>query len=116
MKRVWWKCHQCGNEWKTTLYARCRKNQGCNVCSSIIGGQKHIDKLIKKQGSLKDNCPALLKEWDYDKNTIIPEMVTIGSHKRAFWICSNCGHKWSTEIRVRAIRKNGCPKCRNKII
>ncbi len=116
MKRVWWKCHQCGNEWKATLYARCRKNQGCNVCSSIIGGQKHIDKLIKEQGSLKDNCPALLKEWDYDKNTIIPEMVTIGSHKRAFWICSNCGHKWSTEIRVRAMRKNGCPKCRNKII
>ena len=114
MKSAWWKCHVCGYEWKATLYARCGKNQGCNVCSSLIGGQKHIDGLIKQQGSLEDNCPELLKEWDYERNIIKPNMVTTGSHKRAFWICSKCGHKWSTEIRVRANRKNGCPKCSKK--
>lgn len=114
MKKVHWKCHNCGNEWETTLYSRCVQNRGCNVCSSIRTGQKHIDNLIKKQGSLKDNKPKLIMEWDYIKNIIDPSKVTIGSHKKAWWKCNVCGYEWNTEIRVRTIRGSGCPICSKK--
>lgn len=112
--RVWWKCKECGNEWKTSLYCRAGQGKGCIICSRKRFGQKERERLVLKQGSLEENCPELLKEWDYSKNVLLPNEVTIGSHKRVYWICSNCGHKWSTEIRVRAKRKNGCPKCSKK--
>ena len=113
--QVWWKCKECGHEWKTSLYCRAGQGKGCVICSRKRYGQKERKRLVLKQGSLEDKCPQLLKEWDYSKNELLPNEVTTGSHKRVFWICSNCGYKWSTEIRVRAMRKNGCPKCK-KII
>ena len=114
-KSYWWKCSSCGKEWKTSLFSRCKNNSGCKACSSIVGGQKHIDDLISKKGSLKDNYPELMKEWDYDKNTIDPAKITAGSHKKASWKCSKCGYKWSTEIRGRTLEKWGCPVCKKKI-
>ena len=116
MKYVYWRCHICGYKWKATLYGRCGQGKGCNVCSSKLAGQKHIDKIIATKGSLSDNYSILLREWDYEKNKLDPSKVTAGSHKRSYWICSKCGYKWNTEIRVRAIRKNGCPNCHNKIL
>lgn len=35
----------------------------------------------------------------------------VGSHKKFSWVCSECGHSWSTELRVRTITGCGCPVC-----
>ena len=121
-EKVWWRCRECGFEWEANIANRtsgticpmCAKEKKSN--SLRTNWQKRIDKVIQKNGSLKDNYPELLKEWDYKKNTIKPENITEKSHTSAYWICSKCGYNWTTEIRARAIRKNGCPKCRNKII
>lgn len=113
-KKVWWKCHICGYEWKTSLYKRCKENQGCRNCAKFKWGQMKINGLIKKQGSLKDNYPEITKEWDYENNSITPDMVTAGSHKRVFWICSKCGFKWSSEIRERTLNNRVCSNCKKK--
>lgn len=114
MKKVYWKCNKCGCTWKTSVYCRVTKKQGCNVCSSKIGGLKLVDTLIKAKGSLSDNYPELLDDWNYVKNeqiNLYPDKITSGSHKRAFWKCHKCGHEWKTEIRVRSINGGKCPKC-----
>ena len=122
-EKVWWRYQKCGLEWETNIANRTKQSTICPLCarekktnSLRTNWQKRIDKMIQEKGSLRDNYPKLLKEWDYEKNTISPERVTENSHTKVFWICSNCGYNWTTEIRSRTERKHGCPKCRNKII
>lgn len=52
----------------------------------------HNKALIDKRGSLYDNRPDLIEEWNYEKNyPLTPKDVTIGSKKKVWWICKN-GH------------------------
>lgn len=63
---------------------------------------------------LKDN-KKLMAEYDFKKNKEIDlEKVKIGTHKKAWWICSN-GHSYEQEIRSKA-KGIGCPICSNKIV
>lgn len=56
--------------------------------------------------------PNLMKEWDYEKNKDInPELITYGSSKRVWWICSVCGYEWDYTISNRTILGRGCPEC-----
>ena len=56
-----------------------------------------------------------MKEWDYSKNTIKPDEVTKGTHKKIWWICSN-NHSYEATIPARR-RGTGCPYCSgNKIL
>ena len=54
--------------------------------------------------------PELLKEWDYEKNEMSPEVVTAGSSKLVWWICSTCGNKWQASIKNR-VNGSGCRLC-----
>ena len=72
---------------------------------------------IMKGQSLQTWCiensrQDLLEEWDYGKNSIKPEEITVGSSVKAWWICSK-GHEWSARISHRA-NGVGCPYCANK--
>lgn len=52
----------------------------------------------------------LLLEWDYENNgLLIPELVTKGAIKKAWWKCSR-GHRWQATPNDRT-RGNGCPYC-----
>lgn len=65
---------------------------------------------------LADN-EELMKEWDWEANQgLNPKEITRGSHKKVWWECPKCGHKWQTETRNRAILKRGCPCCVNRVV
>jgi hypothetical protein len=37
----------------------------------------------------------LMKEWDWEANKDLdPTKITIGSHKKVYWNCLKCNHKW----------------------
>ena len=55
--------------------------------------------------------PDLEKNWDYEKNTISPSEISLGSHKKVYWKCAICGHTWITMMFNRTTHKAGCPKC-----
>jgi hypothetical protein len=59
--------------------------------------------------SLKVLRPDLASEWDYEKNKIIPEDVSLGSNKKVWWKCKY-GHSWNEAISNRC-RGRGCPYC-----
>ena len=47
---------------------------------------------------LASTHPALLKEWDFDKNkTITPYDVSKGSNKKVWWKCEK-GHEWESTV------------------
>ena len=64
---------------------------------------------VKK--SLADMYSELLKEWDYEKNTVDPKIIPASSHYKAWWKCSTCGHEWQTPVYSRAQGGTGCQLC-----
>ena len=65
--------------------------------------------------SLIINHPALIAEWDWDKNIELklePNELLCGSNKKAWWRCA-LGHSWEAVIAERA-NGSGCPYCANK--
>jgi hypothetical protein len=70
------------------------------------------------KGLLKDNFPEIIKEWDFEKNTVPFDTMTCGSAYLASWICSICGNKWKVDVCSRVSKRPGtptrCPKCKRK--
>lgn len=57
----------------------------------------------------------MLSEWDAEKNEgLMPEDVSAGSHKKAWWRCK-IGHSWRSEIRTRALGAK-CPCCAKRTL
>ena len=99
-KKVKWICRK-GHKFEAAVGNRSRKNGGnCPIC----GGKK----VQIGYNDLHSVNPQLAKEasnWD-------PKTVTIGSHKKVEWICSN-GHKYDAQVNNR-VSGRGCPYCVNK--
>ena len=72
---VWWKCKN-GHSWKSIIVNRTKNGKrGCPICSNRI--------LLKGYNDLATTNPELLKEWDYEKNTIKPTEIIAGTTKKA---------------------------------
>ena len=66
----------------------------------------------KEKKYVSDNA-QLMAEWDWEKNNTLgfdPNTISIGSIKKVWWLCSECGHSWEATVNNRSNGK-GCPKC-----
>ena len=98
-KKAWWKCGK-GHEWQATIYNR-NKGNGCPYCSGRIA--------IRGENDFATIHPELLSEWNYDKNTFVPNELLPSSGKKAWWKCEK-GHEWETSLNNRH-NGTGCPIC-----
>jgi hypothetical protein len=100
---IYWKCPEAEDHvWKTKIYSRLHGKE-CPCCS----GYK-----VVPSNCLSTTHPELVKEWDFEKNTLIPDQVYHGSHQKFFWICShNQEHKWKAQLKSRSVAGRGCPEC-----
>jgi hypothetical protein len=58
--------------------------------------------------------PDIAKQWDGLKNAeITPEMVTLGSNRKIWWICEK-GHSYCSPVVARTYG-SGCPYCAHKL-
>ena len=97
---AWWLCEK-GHSWTATVNHR-HRGTGCPVCANRI--------LIKGINDLKTLNPILAAEWNYDKNeTLMPEDVPNGTHRRVWWRCAK-SHEWRAEI-ISRVAGTGCPVC-----
>lgn len=114
-KRVWWICSKCGFEWSSTVANRAGTlKRGCRKCSRKKVGVQLSTNAAKMNNIMITN-PYLEKEWNYIRNDgLKPSDVSFGSDKFVWWVCQWCGHEWETQVKKRAIRGDGCPKCSNK--
>ena len=101
-KKVWWKCEH-GHPWEAAAYNRAA-GRGCPYCS----GQK----VWPGFNDITTTHPALLLEWDFEKNSFPPTEVSSGSEKKVWWKCEH-GHSWEATILHRATGR-GCPYCAGK--
>ncbi len=103
--KVWWMCSK-GHEWEAVIRDRVSGN-GCPICSGkcVLKGFNDLYTLNKE----------LAKEWHPTKNgTLKPTDITIGSSKKIWWLCSECGFEWKTSVSNRAGKGTGCPECKLK--
>ena len=98
-EEAYWLC-KYGHSWKTRISQRSR-GYGCHYCSGryAVTGVNDLETLY----------PKLAREWDYDKNTLLPSQVKPKSSIPAWWKCQK-GHSWPAIISART-RGNGCPFC-----
>lgn len=102
---VWWKCRECGHEWKSVVKARI-KGTRCPVCA---------DRKVKAGvNDLETLQPGVLREWDTEKNQdISPQTVSPHSLKYAWWICPH-GHSYREKIADRVFAGKGCKVCESE--
>ena len=108
-KKVWWKCSVCSHEWQATIDNRSH-GTGCPMCGRKLSVLNAQETRIKDRGSLADNNPELLDEWDYDENIMSPYEITSGSKQKVGWICWK-GHKWRDTVYHRTLEGRCCPIC-----
>lgn len=99
-KKVYWIC-SLGHSYKAVISKRTISNQSCPICAGR--------RVLQGFNDLATTHPNLIKEWDYNKNTILPTEVTHGSDKKIYWICKY-GHSWKSTISSR-VSNTGCPIC-----
>lgn len=114
-KKVWWICGVCGTEWEATVVNRSH-GHGCPTCMREQRRISFMQGIIDKQGSLAENYPILIEEWDYERNSEFnPKQMSCGSEERVWWKCKKCGHRWQNTIVKRTKRNQGCPECRKEL-
>lgn len=101
-KLVWWKCKN-NHSWQARINNRAILGRGCPYCSS--------HKLLIGYNDFATVHPELLKEWDYEKNTIKPDSVMSGSRTKVWWKCA-VGHSYQATLNHRTSpNSTGCPIC-----
>jgi len=98
-KIVWWLC-SCGHEWPASISNRYNRGHNCPHCADHT----------KHYGSVAQERPDLVPEWDPEKNQGSPTDYSARSNKKVWWKCSVCGHSWQTSPDNRFCG-SGCPLC-----
>lgn len=111
-----WICNKCNHSWIATVQSR-TKGRGCPKCARLIAKKSLQLSKVKEQGSLADDNPDLLNEWNWAKNGLLnlnPYELPPGSTEKAWWTCRICNHEWQTQINLRAKLGCGCQHCNNR--
>ena len=67
-------------------------------------------KRLKKNSSLFEAAPNLVKEWHPTSNgNLTPRSMKIGYPEKVWWLCS-AGHEWQATVKCR-LKQNYCPLC-----
>lgn len=105
-RRVWWQCEK-GHSYRAVIAQRVQRGDGCPYCANR--------KVLLGFNDLATAAPLVAKQWHETLNgALTPEMVTAGSHKKAWWQCSY-GHVWKATIYSRAgVQQCDCPVCAGK--
>lgn len=116
-RKLWWRCPDCGHEWRATVSSRAIKGTGCRRCFM----ERHTHQLAERnrqrpptvpiERSLGVRRPDLVAELHPTMNgEIDPYAIGASSHRRLWWRCP-AGHQWQTTVNTRN-RGCGCPACK----
>lgn len=102
---VWWKCKN-GHSFQKPIRERLRaKLIMCPTCS-------HSN--VELSNNITITYPSILKDWDYEKNTLSPTQLGPKSDKEVHWKCRYCNKEWKSRISNRTSSCNevgGCSSC-----
>lgn len=97
---VYWECSK-KHIYKASILARTTKGKVCPYCSN--------KQVLKGFNDLESCNPILTKEFDIEKNNMLPDQVVYGGKKEYWWKC-NIGHSYKAPISQKILGQ-GCPIC-----
>lgn len=101
--KYWWKCSNCGNEYRQWLVHRVADGTGCPYCKGY--------KILEGFNDLKTTDPEIAKDWDYEANgSLKPEDLFRTSLRFVIWKCK-AGHSYGMKLEDRTIHGKKCPVC-----
>lgn len=100
-KWVWWLC-QVGHDWRNSVHAR-SGGRGCPYCA--------YKKCWPGFNDLATTHSHLLKDWDYEKNTLDPTKIIAGGGHLVHWLCERHGGYETTTVTRAFGSETGCPSC-----
>lgn len=107
-----WKCSVCSYRWRAPVYSRSR-GAGCIKCRDRAAS---LRRSTPKAGmSLGEKRPDVAKDWRPELNGGVTAFE-VYAHARTVgvWCCSECGHRWPTQVANRTRvdgTGTGCPDC-----
>ena len=111
-RKYWWKCAECGNRYLMSANNRTHQCQGCPICAKTKRVKSTSAYQLGQRGSIAENKPEILKEWDYEKNALTPDNYLVNSKKKVWWKCPTCSGSWQAAIQSRTKENGtGCPYC-----
>lgn len=103
----WWKCPDCGEEYKAWIQSRINGSK-CPYCSGR--------KIKAGLNDLPTTDPDIAAEWDNERNgDITPKQIFRTSRKIYWWKCPH-GHSWQAKVSERTIDKIPCRKCEEEFL
>lgn len=108
-KKAFWICKKHNTAYQQSIKNKHKGQRGCMICQEEYLHSIDPKRYLKGKLSLAETHPDLLKEWDYNKNSIQPTQVAAGSGRTVWWKCSN-GHEWQARICNRTAGSN-CIYC-----
>ena len=107
--RAHWLCDKCGHEWQTRISTRVKLGSGCPHCAST--------RLRRRLPTVAASSSSVKQYWDSQRNAkqgLHPGEVTIGSSRKANFVCNKCpqlqAHMWTARVQD-VLRGSGCPCC-----
>lgn len=85
--------------WQARITHRVQDDSNCPFLSNQA--------VFKGFNDLATKRPDLAEEWDFEKNKITPDAVTLYSNKKRWWKCQKCGKSWYAAPSKRAYGQ-GC--------
>lgn len=109
-RKVWWLCGRCGHAWQATVDNRVARGSGCPACA--IERRARGRSRVTRERSLAVNRSDLARELHATRNGGLDmETVAVFSARKAWWLCTVCGHEWETTPANRSRGRTGCPAC-----
>ena len=102
-KRAYWKCPKCGYSWDSKINNRATLLRRCPCCCNRV--------IVKGVNDLQTLRPDLAKEWDYNKNDITPDKISVANGRKVWWLCP-LGHSYQATVLHRSYGDGTkCPIC-----
>jgi putative zinc ribbon protein len=87
--KLWWRCKDCGREWRASVVARSTGGGGCRSC---------LRRRAPRQRSLAVLRPDLAAQLHPSRNDDLdPDAVALHSRRVVWWRCPSCGREWSLD-------------------
>lgn len=107
--KCWWRCQQCGHEWRTSVEVRAYLGSGCPKCGRVEVGR--ASSLAQTGHSLADLHADIVAEFvACVRPDLTPADLRPSSNLQCFWKCPKCAHKYKAPPAAR-VRGRGCPVC-----
>ena len=110
-----WVCLACNHEWQAKIQTEVVANSGCSECVKAHSGRSKEGVRHKHPTFAEANHP-LLSQWDHslnEKEGNFPDNTSLRSHKRIWWLCTQCPkgckHSWQAKAYSRTTQPRNCP-------